>query len=105
MNIPDKVKIGGINYNVIYTDVVDATNRNIDGQIIYDKQEIRLLKTMPAEYMECVFLHEIIHGAFDFCNIDNNEDVVRRLSTAMYQIVKDNPDIFYKLNTGKEVDI
>lgn len=94
MNITNKVKIGGVTYDVIITSEVDKSNRNVDGQIIYDKQEIMLKEGMAKEYSEEVFLHEILHGIFDFINLDNDEKIIRPLSTALYMVIKDNPEIF-----------
>lgn len=35
-------------------------------------------------------LHEIVHGVFDFCGWEQNEESVTRLSNVLYQVLKDN---------------
>jgi len=94
MKIPNKVKIGGVTYDVIITKNVDKSDKNIDGLIIYDKQEIIIEEGLPKEYGEQIFLHEILHRIFEFLDLDNNEEIIRPLSTALYMVIKDNPEIF-----------
>lgn len=94
MKITEEVKIGGIPYKVIECANPSEDNSNIDGLISYHKQEIRLKNDMSKEYKENVFMHEIMHGIFEMVGIDQDENVITRISNAMHQVIKDNPDIF-----------
>lgn len=88
--LPEVIKIGGINYKVKIVDVCDEDDFNIDGKIIFDKQEIRIKKGLEKQYGESILLHEIIHGIFEFCGWEQDEENVIRLSNVLYQVLKDN---------------
>lgn len=94
MKIATEVKIGGITYKVIECSNPSEENHNVDGMIVYHLQELRLKKGIGNEYKENVFMHEIIHGVLELIGIDQDENLVVRLSNAMHQVIKDNPDIF-----------
>lgn len=96
MNITASVKIGGITYKVIECTNPSEENSNVDGQILYQKQELRLKKDMAIDYKESIFIHEIIHGILELTGIEQDENLVIRLSNAIHQVIKDNPDIFSK---------
>lgn len=104
MKITDSVKIGGITYKVETVNECCENNNNVDGKIIYDKQLIRLKHNNNTDYAKMVFLHEIVHALFDHCNIEQEENVVDRLSKALYMAFKDNPEVFidYKEDYYKE---
>jgi len=87
---PEIIKIGGIDYNIRLVDTCDEDDLNIDGKIIFDKQEIRIKKGLEKQYGESILLHEIIHGIFEFCGWEQNEENVTRLSNALYQVLRDN---------------
>jgi hypothetical protein len=94
MNITDKVKIGGQVYVVSRPAVCDEENRNTDGQIQYGKGVIKLQDTLKGEYLEYVFIHEIMHGIFEFLCLENDEKTLDKISRALHMVIKDNPDIF-----------
>lgn len=94
MNIPDKVKIGGVNYKVIRCNDPSEEDSRVDGQILYHKQEIRLKTDMSKEYEELVFLHETIYGIFEYICFEQDENMVIRLSNALHGFIKDNPNLF-----------
>ncbi|ACQ51726.1 hypothetical protein [Clostridium botulinum] len=111
MNIPDKVKIGGVTYNIIECNNPSEEEHQVDGMIVYHKQEIRLKNDMDKEYKENIFLHEVIHGIFEYIGFEQDESMVIRLSNALHGFVKDNPNIFIrdtnifnKLNASVNVD-
>jgi len=88
--IPDKVKIGGIVYDVKFVDCVDKTDLHVDGTIVYSSQEILLKKNPGKDYTNMVFLHEVVHGIFNSCSLEQDENIVKRLAEALYQVLKDN---------------
>ncbi|MCY6958857.1 hypothetical protein [Clostridium brassicae] len=96
MNIPNKVKIGGVTYSVIEYNNPSEEGPQVDGQILYHKQEIRLKNDMSEEYKKNIFLHEVIHGLFEYIGFEQDEAIVIRLSNALHGFIKDNPDIFTK---------
>jgi len=95
MNITDKVKIGAMVYNVEFKDIID-NNNDLDGQIVYSANtiQIRKVSTHSEDYEKMVFLHEIIHGIFNHCNIDQDENKIELIGNALYMVIKDNPELF-----------
>ena len=98
MNITSSVKIGGITYKVKECAAPSEEDPNVDGQILYSKQELRLKSEMAEEYKENVFIHEIIHGVLELIGVEQDENLVIRLSNAIHQVIKDNPDIFKEVS-------
>lgn len=94
MNITDKVKIGGQIYEVSRPTVCDEENRNTDGQIKYGQGTITVQESLKGDYADYVFIHEIMHGIFEYLCMKNNENTVDKLSRALHMVIKDNPDIF-----------
>ena len=90
MKIPEKVKIGGIVYDIKFQQLPCENDHNVDGQIIYDKQEIRIKPGKPENYEAVLFLHEVIHGIFDYCCLKQDERQVDLLAKVLYQVIKDN---------------
>jgi len=100
--IPEKIKIGGIEYTVKMVDEVDENDNNIDGKICFHHQEIRIKKGMGKDYTVKVLIHEIIHGILNHCVInkwegDEEECFVEKFAHALHQVLKDNRfDFFVK---------
>jgi hypothetical protein len=96
MKIRENVKIGGRNYHVKILDEVSESDPTADGLCVIHKQEIRLKKDMDPEsdYCKNMFLHEILHGLFEMVGLDDEEDVIVRLSNGLYQLITDNPELF-----------
>ena len=93
MRIPKEIKIGGLTYEVREAKKILGKKR-IHGYQDSSKQLIMLKKSLPDEYKEKVFMHEITHALFDFLMWDQNEDTVERLAQSLYMLVKDNPELF-----------
>lgn len=92
VNILDKVKIGGLIYDVKVVDELYKDGQELLGWIQPDKLSIRLEKA-PRQIMEQVFIHEIIHGIDNEYNIDLSESQVDRIANGIYALIQDN-DIF-----------
>lgn len=97
MKIPEKIKVGGITYQVKQVDKID---KSIIGEGftvgLWEPLDcnIYLVKNANEQAKERYFLHEVIHALFDHCNLKQSEDKVERLSSALYMFIKDNPEIF-----------
>jgi hypothetical protein len=94
MTIPEKVKIAGLTYNIKPVDIVDEDNHNTDGKILYTQGEIRLKNSLSPDYAQCALLHEIMHGIFFACNLKQDENVIDRISSMLYAVIVDNPQLF-----------
>lgn len=95
MNIPSKVRIGSIDYDVELTDetLVLNTQQSL-GIIDYDNNKIRIANNIQSEQrQEQTFLHELVHGIVHEFKIDfsaDEEDVVDRFADGLQQVIKDN---------------
>ncbi|WP_143314512.1 hypothetical protein [Clostridium sp. HBUAS56017] len=103
MKIPNSVKIGGRDYQVTRTSRPCDDDTNVDGQIIYDLGTIKIKEGLECtDYINMVFLHEILHGIFDHMAIEQDEELIRKIGKGLYQVIKDNPYIF---NTIDEITV
>lgn len=83
MNIPKKIKVGGLTYKVIIVDAIkDSTAQ---AQTRHDEQVI-LLRKMKKTRMEQTFFHEIMHCI----NNELNEVEIESIAVGIFQVLKDN---------------
>jgi Zn-dependent peptidase ImmA (M78 family) len=88
--IPNKVKVAGINYNVQIVRGLMADN-NIYGQVTYHNNRIVIDESMDEQRKEAVLVHEMFHAImFEAGYDDQEEEMVRRVSNVLYQVMKDN---------------
>ena len=109
--IPELVRIGPLTYMVRQEDppntLMCGGSPRIDGEIDYLRQRITLSKAAMPGYKEVTLLHEITHGLLYNIGeheLRNNEAFVDRFSTALYQLMRDNPDLckmFLNRTTGE----
>lgn len=93
MNIPDKLKIGGLTYSVYKSDVI-ILGPQYTGEIDYGELIIRLRNRAP-QMMERTLWHEIFHGIYDNLGyVDHDEKHIDELAGALYQLIVDNPELF-----------
>lgn len=94
MKIPSNLKIGGKNYTVEKTDKLDSGKINCSGEIDYCNLVIRICPN-AKEKMEADFLHEMLHGIYDFLGYtEHDEKHIDELANALHMIIKDNQGIF-----------
>lgn len=93
MNIPDKVKIGGQTYRVRY-DAKMPTKRGHKGECDPMDNEITLDPLMIKSQQEQTFIHEILEAInFEYpVNLEHTQ--IELLDAVLYQVIKDNPEIF-----------
>lgn len=87
MNIPSKLKVGGLTYKVKIADEINEDD--CAAFIDHQKLTITVEKAEP-EAMRHNFLHEMFHAI----NFEFTEEKVEFLASALYQVIKDNPTIF-----------
>lgn len=100
MEIPNKVRIGSVDYEVTVEDktlVLDAVQ--CKGQIDYDYHQINIDSSIQDKQgQEQTFLHELMHGIVRERNLnldnDNEETIVDGLAVGLHQVIRDNPNIF-----------
>lgn len=102
MKIPDKLKIGGHQYKVVYPYVFKELTSGLVGQHDHTINEIRLvdrdsggLKRVESQ-VYVTLIHEIMHsldrltGQHRFNVDDKAEDYLHSLSEMIYQFLVDN---------------
>lgn len=95
MSIPESVSILFKNYAVGYENGMrNEKGEMLYGQIDYIEQTITLNKAAKDEQAEATLLHEIIHGLDELYNIGLKEKQVEKLGTALYMLIRDNPEMF-----------
>ncbi|MFB1100896.1 ImmA/IrrE family metallo-endopeptidase [Terribacillus sp. JSM ZJ617] len=88
--IPTNVIIGGMNYTVKEVEDLTADN-DIYGQVTYHNNKISIDEYMADERKEAVFVHEMFHAVmFEAGYDEQDEEMVRRVSNVLYQVLKDN---------------
>ncbi|ADL40306.1 hypothetical protein phiCTP1_gp5 [Clostridium phage phiCTP1] len=95
MKIPGIVKIGFMDYLVsIYDHPIIDSGDVCYGTIGYESGNISIDGTVDKELQKCVLVHEIVHGIDDMCDIGLTEEQVVKLGKGLYQVIKDNPEMF-----------
>lgn len=100
MRIPEKVRIGGIDYSILSVPNLRDGEKLLYGHILYDTSEIHLSETDAKEHQRrCVVLwHEMLHGIARHAELDfstaGEETIITVLARGIYQVLKDNPDMF-----------
>jgi hypothetical protein len=93
--IPKKIKIGGVNYRIIFPYTFECSTSNAG---IFDNEigEIRIVgsdrdKPAPVERVHETLLHEVLHGIDRvYCGGALPHDTIYKLSMGWHQVFRDN---------------
>ena len=105
INIPGKVRVGSIDYDVsVDEDPIIINGVQALGCCDYMDSTIKLDKSIQGDQqLEVTFLHELMHTLFNDCKIDlvnygleyeQMEYIVDSLAYSLHQVIRDNPEIF-----------
>lgn len=97
MEIKDKIKIGPMEYEVKKIDEpILLDNQVCNGIIDYENLSILIYKNRAIQKQEETFIHEVLHGIINERNLilEDEEMIVEELSKGLYQVIKDNKEIF-----------
>lgn len=101
MKIPEKVRIGGVEYPVVFVPYLNNGTMLAYGHIDYENSVIELSETCGTGHQKrCITLwHEILHGIREHAGleIENEEDVVNMFAKGIYQVLQDNGGRFFDL--------
>lgn len=107
MKIPEKLKIGGLIYDVKREEKVIFDNRIAYGKIDRDKAIIVIASDVQGEQgMKQTFLHEMLHGIakyFAITELDENEEIIDKLAWGLHMVIADNPDMFEERENENEI--
>lgn len=99
MNIPEKVKIGWREYRIVQGEHRTADKGgDLYGEIKYEENEIYLYNRLSLDEKAVTLLHEIVHGVLYLSGRNkerNDEGLVTAISENLYQVIKENPELFY----------
>ena len=95
MNIPSKVRVGSVDYDVKLTDETLVLNAQQSlGIIDYDNNKIKIANNIQSnQRQEQTFLHELVHAITREFKIDFTEDeevIVDKLAYGLHQVIRDN---------------
>lgn len=93
MNIPEKVKIGGYEYDI---EVMEAVSHWGGKQGCQDGNslEIKIASNMPEPMQHSVLIHEMIEAINYHYDLKLKHEKIMLLEAALYQIIVDNPEMF-----------
>jgi hypothetical protein len=93
MNIPEKIKIGGIIYNCNMSNTLTRDSAVL-GTSCGNACEIVIDSTTQKQNQETTLLHEIIEQINFRYELKLEHNQITTLESALYQVIKDNPEIF-----------
>ncbi|MFA5423126.1 MAG: hypothetical protein WC374_04650 [Phycisphaerae bacterium] len=93
MTIPERVKIGGITYDVQTVEQISSAPERV-GERNTAFTRIQLRASQSKQSKEVTFLHEVIHGMGDVLGKDLDEELTEGLAQMLYQVIGDNPEMF-----------
>jgi hypothetical protein len=101
MQIPKRVRIGGIDYAIKHVPrLVSADGDLCNGLFDSNRSVIELNSEneLSQGRIEQVLIHEILHGIVftTGLNLEDEEITVNVLAKGLYQVIKDNPQLFAK---------
>lgn len=101
MNIPESIRIGGVEYAVTREPFLSLDGRELCGMIDYQQGVIALSDNVAMSHdKECLTLwHEIFHGIahhFDL-DLEDEENVVELFARGVYQVLQDNSGRLFNL--------
>lgn len=101
MKIPESVRIGGVEYPIVYVENLNTGSQLAYGHIDYENCRIELSDNHgTAHEKRCLILwHEILHGIQEHngLEIENEEAVVDMFAKGIYQVLQDNGGRFFDL--------
>lgn len=100
MNIPERIRIGGIEYSICNKDVVVVDLHECTGSIHYGDGIIELSNIQSGHDSRCVtLLHEVLHGIARHMGLEmeNEEEIVDAFARGLYMVLQDNDDRLFDL--------
>lgn len=101
MNIPNKVRIQGLEYSVEQIYGLSDGAKVLTGEIWHMMLRIRLQSEQAPQRAAVTLWHEILHAVIEQngLELEDEEHVVDTLAFAVYQILEDNVERFYPRET------
>ena len=89
--MPDTIKIGGVHYKIIPSEsnVIDSS-----GKIVFGSATIHIDETLQHDMALATLLHEVVEVINEENELKMKHRVIQTLATQLFQVLKDNPDVF-----------
>ena len=89
--MPDNIKIGGVRYKIIpaESNVIDSS-----GKVVFGSAVIHIDETLQYDMALATLLHEVIEVINEENELKMKHRVIQTLATQLFQVLKDNPDVF-----------
>lgn len=94
MKIPEKVKILYKTFSIEEESNLHDGGNDLYGQIHYMSEKMLINSAASDEQKEATLIHELVHGLDETFNIGLKEHQVELVSTALYMLIKDNPEMY-----------
>ena len=92
-----EIKVCGMIYTVKFQEYFKAhdDDRNIWGYCDHEQQEIFIRESLSVQKKKQVLIHELTHAIMHEAGyMEQDEELVRRFSIILHQVITDNPEIF-----------
>jgi hypothetical protein len=104
-NPPASVRIAGMLYKVAQRSAAWSEEKDVDALCHPQSQLIELNRTLAGERKAMILLHEVLHACWDAADLsedgDEEEQVVARISRALYVTLRDNPKLIEFIQNSK----
>ena len=88
--IPNRIKIGWKQYDVVFADSRLNSGAELYGQINYDNCTITLRESSSPDQLRATLIHEVLHAIAEMYGLPLEEKLVTDLANALYTAIKDN---------------
>lgn len=101
MNIPKKIKVLHLEYEVVEDRNIHEGSTELLGQVQYIQQRILLNEEASHPRKRETLIHEVIHTLDDVYNIGLEEKQVEQLGVAFYNFLEDNKVVLFDNNKSQ----
>ncbi|WP_349516253.1 ImmA/IrrE family metallo-endopeptidase [Leuconostoc suionicum] len=91
-----KIKVGGINYELIVKENLEDKNESVWGFVEYESSKIYVRSNISKQKKLQTVVHESLHAMLHESGLDdyaNDEKIVTPLSNMLHQFIVDNPSL------------
>ena len=94
MNIPEKIRVLYRTYQISEVDNLHDGGDDLYGQVQYLEERILLNSAASDETKKAALIHEVVHTIDDLFGIGLEEKQVEQLGVGIYNLIRDNPEMF-----------
>ena len=105
MKIPNKIRIAGVEYDVLYEPTLRDGGSVLFGRIDYERMQILLSEESNRNHQRyCLtLLHEVLHGIVEAngMEVEQEEAVIEMFARGLYQVLQDNGGRLFDLENAE----